>query len=641
MAINVKHFIELFNYRFNIPSYQRGYRWEEKQITDLLCDLVEFRNSSGESKSFYCLQPVVVTRNKELTGKNGHDIYDLIDGQQRLTTLRLIFNKIGDMLPEELYSKIYSIDYERKDTPIDDYFIEQANATIDNWFKKKGALIKAQVAEVLCPEAAQISYLNQEEYPEDCHDVRVIWYDIDEDTKQLYGTNMESVDIFNRLNYGKTGLTSTELIKALFFQCDQYPDAEKPLRRQLAFSRSCEWDIMEKNLQNPYLWGMLGTADYDSHIDLILSFVVRRLLDDNPMLAKDVNDDKDYNYRVINNYIGSNQKRWSYNIDQLWLMLQDSYVVITNWYNNQQWYHLIGLCITLKKLKEKKTKGKDYANLIFDIYKLYIKEPKSKFTRQLKMIIGKEVRINSQIGEKSIMYKSESDKGRVYRLDEICYNECNQDLIRILLLYNVDVSLHSTNERLNFPFHLFDKCKTTSLEHIHPQNLSLDDIKFDELCRWYHRKEEELERIGKLSQMKEPLLILKNAEKEQESNSKWFDEKENHALCQKAVTSIDVFFNELAKIDETLMHTICNMALVDKDTNAALQNYLLDKKRSILKERENHDPESPVFIPIATKMVFNKEFNNSPKDLQYWTEKDRKDYFAEIKRVYDEYTNII
>ena len=120
--------------------------------------------------------------------------------------------------------------------------------------------------------------------------------------------------------------------------------------------------------------------------------MVRRLLDDNPMLAKDVNDDKDYNYRVINNYIGSNQKRWSYNIDQLWLMLQDSYVVITNWYNNQQWYHLIGLCITLKKLKEKKTKGKDYANLIFDIYKLYIKEPKSKFTRQLKMIIGKEVR---------------------------------------------------------------------------------------------------------------------------------------------------------------------------------------------------------------------------------------------------------
>lgn len=89
------------------------------------------------------------------------------------------------------------------------------------------------------------------------------------------------------------------------------------------------------------------------------------------------------------------------------------------------------------------------------------------------------------------------------------------------------------------------------------------------------------------------------------------------------------------------MHTIGNMALVDKDTNAALQNYLLDKKRSILKERENHDPESSVFIPVATKMVFNKEFNNSPKDLQYWTEKDRKDYFAEIKRVYDEYTNII
>ena len=27
---------------FNIPYYQRGYRWEEKQVNDLLNDLQEF-----------------------------------------------------------------------------------------------------------------------------------------------------------------------------------------------------------------------------------------------------------------------------------------------------------------------------------------------------------------------------------------------------------------------------------------------------------------------------------------------------------------------------------------------------------------------------------------------------------------------
>lgn len=638
MAIKIKHFIELFDYRFNIPSYQRGYRWEEKQITDLLSDLVEFRNTPEGSKSFYCLQPVVVSKNDILTDNGNKSVYDLIDGQQRLTTLRLIFNQLGDMLPSDLVSRIYSIDYERKDTPIDDFFIEQANKTIEKWFDKNGNMIKAQIAEVLCPPQVITAYGEQKEIPEDCHDVRIIWYDVDDDTKLLYGANMESVDIFNRLNYGKTSLTSTELIKALFFQCDQYSESEKPLRRQLAFSRSCEWDIMEKNLQNPYFWGMLGAADHDSHIDLILSFVVCRLLDKNPKLAENVHDEKDYNYRIINKYIGNDHKQWGHQIDCLWQMLQDSYIVVSNWYNNQQWYHLIGLRTTFKKLKDKKTKGKDLAKLIFDIYKCYIDNPKSEFTNCLKAEIGKEAKITSRIGVQSIMYKNETDKGRTYNLDEICYNECNQDLIRILLLFNVDLSLHATNERTSFPFHLFDKCKTTSLEHIHPQNLSLDDIKFDELCTWYQRKEKELKRIGELDKMSAPIQILKTAEKEQAGNSKWFDDDKNRTLCQEAVSAIDKFFNELADIDNIKMHTICNMALVDKNTNSALQNYLMDKKRSILNSRESHDPKNPVFIPIATKMVFNKAFNDSPNDMQYWTEADRNAYFKEIKRVYNEYT---
>ena len=151
MAFTIRHFVDLFNYKFNIPSYQRGYRWEKKQIEDLLSDLIEFKHSSSENKSFYCLQPVVVTINQELSRNAGVSVYDLIDGQQRLTTLRLIFDQIKEMLPEDIISQIYTIEYERKDTPIDDYFIERANNTISNWFKQHGAMTKAQIAEVLCP----------------------------------------------------------------------------------------------------------------------------------------------------------------------------------------------------------------------------------------------------------------------------------------------------------------------------------------------------------------------------------------------------------------------------------------------------------------------------------------------------------
>ncbi|MEX9609920.1 DUF262 domain-containing protein [Providencia manganoxydans] len=43
--------------RFFIPSYQRGYRWTQRQVTDLLDDIAEFQKNSESSsrKAFYCL----------------------------------------------------------------------------------------------------------------------------------------------------------------------------------------------------------------------------------------------------------------------------------------------------------------------------------------------------------------------------------------------------------------------------------------------------------------------------------------------------------------------------------------------------------------------------------------------------------
>lgn len=45
-------------YHFVIPSYQRGYRWEEKQVIDLLEDICEFAKQDKEDS--YYLQPLVV-----------------------------------------------------------------------------------------------------------------------------------------------------------------------------------------------------------------------------------------------------------------------------------------------------------------------------------------------------------------------------------------------------------------------------------------------------------------------------------------------------------------------------------------------------------------------------------------------------
>ena len=63
---------------FFIPSYQRGYRWGKSEVIRLLDDIY-----STEGKRNYCLQPVVVRKNGEK--------YEVIEGQQRLTTIYLIY----------------------------------------------------------------------------------------------------------------------------------------------------------------------------------------------------------------------------------------------------------------------------------------------------------------------------------------------------------------------------------------------------------------------------------------------------------------------------------------------------------------------------------------------------------------------
>ena len=60
-VLEAKAIPELLGKNFFIPDYQRGYRWERKQILQLIEDLYRFF-SSNDNASFYCLQPIVVQK---------------------------------------------------------------------------------------------------------------------------------------------------------------------------------------------------------------------------------------------------------------------------------------------------------------------------------------------------------------------------------------------------------------------------------------------------------------------------------------------------------------------------------------------------------------------------------------------------
>ena len=86
-TLELKTINELQEMSFLIPSYQRGYRWSDKEVTDLLDDISEFTPKEVEDtddKTWYCLQPIVVRKRNE-------EQYEVIDGQQRLTTRAVQF----------------------------------------------------------------------------------------------------------------------------------------------------------------------------------------------------------------------------------------------------------------------------------------------------------------------------------------------------------------------------------------------------------------------------------------------------------------------------------------------------------------------------------------------------------------------
>lgn len=80
--------------QFVIPSYQRGYKWSQTNIEQLLNDINNYHDNDDET--FYCLQNITIV-------EAGHH-YNVVDGQQRLTTLVLLLSFLGkyDLIKDKI-----------------------------------------------------------------------------------------------------------------------------------------------------------------------------------------------------------------------------------------------------------------------------------------------------------------------------------------------------------------------------------------------------------------------------------------------------------------------------------------------------------------------------------------------------------
>ena len=665
MALTPKPFHELLNMNFIIPSYQRGYRWDKEQVETLLDDLEDFINKNKKKNSqfnvnsdiYYCLQPIAVVPD----GQNNPNTYTVVDGQQRLTTIYLLLHylKKSGCPPCPIYSlsmpsrksqedyiqdcKFQDIDDKDYTKNIDNFYIRQAYEAIIGWFSKDSnrAFNMLEFLRLFAYKPAT----------DEMHrDVRVIWYEINGATAS---------EAFRRLNYGKIPLTSTELVKALLLQGDRDLSA-KEHRRGAAYRRAMEWDEIEHTLQNPYLWAMLAGQSEDSlsHLELILDFVADNLNKEigNPYTrkSKDVLENKDvreyFNYDVVNELL---RRKGEAGIDFVWNEIRKVFNLVINWYDNREWYHLIGLLRILPN-KNKRKPRREFVKFIYNLSTNAQNRPVSRleFVDALKKEICKEVKLPEGI-----------------ELNNLSYNENNEHIIKILKLLNVKDSIDDKTEENRFAFHLFDAFNVTSLEHIHPQSITTD-AKHEDFKNWVAQRSKDFDNLTDedfkkaVSDIKETrenanIDIEDLAEKRREETKRAittlkklsekredYEKEENQNDLQKAAKILDKFFGDLSGIDEAELHAISNMALVDQPTNSALQNFLLDRKRKVLMDRHQEcdisdlNKKRGTYAPPATRHVFCKEYSKeSPGDMRLWRKEDRDKYFEAIKDAYNYFVN--
>ncbi|WP_215493968.1 DUF262 domain-containing protein [Porphyromonas bobii] len=578
----LKNVRDLLGKNYYIPNYQRGYRWGKDEVTKLLDDIWDFANH--RKSQFYCLQPLIILP-QEPSDAEETVRYEVLDGQQRLTTLNLIVHYIKEHFPgNEKYPEMYLHYQTRPESSkafssicigedgrvrmedglkpsIDFWHIKHAYGHIHSWFSEK------EEDDRFNGNTFQEVFLDQ---------VKVIWYEIDR--------GEDPIKVFERNNIGKIPLADAELIKAFILKGDKRSDRNH-LRRQLEIAR--EWDEIEQGLRNPNLWAFIFGNKPMPDICIGQLFVVALKLED---------EKKPKVYDIVEKKL---EEKEGY-LESLWQRVKDLYSMIVDWYHDHKAYHYIGY-LTQMGVK------------VQSIYALRSEDDtKAQFIDKLR----------SKISEGEIRKLHYSQKDGFYKLSK---REKSKELYggkevrSLLLLYNIELCLREgSTER--FPFETLqvegEKRIMWDIEHIDSQTPREIQSK-KEQNQWL-----EVTREALGSKIDETLG---------ESIEKYIAQELNE---QEKFEALREQLQDLAgEKEDNYSQSIGNLALLDAETNRSYGNSLFIKKRAELQKREQQGK----FIPQGTKIAFMKYFPGSRPALDKWSTEDKCAHEAYIYDLVKDY----
>jgi len=488
---------------FVVKRYQRGYRWGPPEVERLLDDLIA---SEGQE---YSLQPVVVKR-------LGEGSWELVDGQQRLTTLFLLYRymkeaglkNVGPRYSLEYETRPQSKEYlsslseEDRDKNIDFFHLYGAHRCIADWFEKHDDHHRQVLADDL------FGYLFKS--------VRVIWYEAP--------PGADAIEVFRRLNIGRIPLTDAELVKAVILS-----EARSASRAEEV---AAEWDGVERDLRNPELWAFVTETPPDeapTRISLLLD-TLADLVAAPPRGRRP----RFYTFHILRDEI--ERTSWM----AVWHRVVDLHARIRGWYENRRLYHLVGYLVAV---------GRSFGELVRAAEGI----TKSSFRAYLDEQIRKTLEL-SRSGLLELSYERSPDK-----------------LERALLLMNIETVCRMENSHERYSFHLHH-AGAWSLEHIHAQQAQ-ELNRAEQWSSWLELHRKALADIPHVdTDARDALLERMKVPKEHLT-------RQTFAALASDVEAMFREEGARAESDADSVHSITNLALIQTGDNAALGNSVFEVKR--------------------------------------------------------------
>jgi uncharacterized protein with ParB-like and HNH nuclease domain len=597
--IHLRSISELLGINFYIPEYQRGYRWTRTNVLQLLNDIWEYRQEPNNRNTFYCLQPVVVREAQwqDIDGKTIYG-YELIDGQQRLTTLHRIITYLmieylqtdlkSEGYAENLFSVYYKTRLESKtfldsyaenNAKPDLYYMSEAYKCIKEWFEdgKKGIprQVKNEMLRVILP-----SLLKDEKgvkiLPE--WSVQVIWYEIKDVTQRSEG-------LFKRLNRGKIPLTSAELIKAKFVNANSFKGIAEDDKIKRRTQLVQIWDEIENQLNNPKFWSFISNESikkYSNKIEFLFD-----------VITKKKSNEKDPLFSFIH-FFSENE-----NADSLWekwINVEEIYRSLVYWYSNKELYHKIGYLIATRTT----------IGTLVDIKK---RCTKAEFVSEIDSLIALSIPDNWM----DLRYGKPSD---------------NEKIMTVLLLTNIELTRLNKNSNEFFPFEVYKRI-TKSLEHVHAQNIEgINENKKEEWFNWLQAHTSIL--LNVTNDKEKAKKVIAEVEVIDEKTYRFEDFRMHSEKILKLIPTDKTNENEY-------LHKIENMALLGLTENISLSNSVFEVKRRKIIDLDR----SGAFIPVVTRRIFLKYYaTDNTQHYSIWTPEERQAHLSEMQACIELYKPI-